>query len=298
MPRIVSIASCQFVMRPVASFYEFAQHVRALLDNAEGADIVLLPELFTIELFTTFPDWPHMPLTELTVLDQYTGSYRELFEAESKKRHQWILAGSHLTKDRGRFLNTAHLFGPEGDMRVHAKTHIFPEEAAWSTAEGETMDIVDLPFARVGINICYEAEIPECAASLTEQGAEIILCPSFTTSEHGFWRVRHCSQARCVENQIYCVHCCTGGNPGGPVPAGWARSSILSPCDAPWAPDGIIAQAEPNQEMVVRGEVDIDTLYENRRMGAALTYRDRRRRADLYSLWPSHLNMNETCPRV
>jgi hypothetical protein len=53
-------------------------------------------------------------------------------------------------------------------------------------------------------------------------------------------------------------------------------------------PDGIIAQAEPNVEMVVRGEVDIDKLYENRETGAAPTFRDRRRRADLYARWPSH----------
>ncbi|MCL4370336.1 MAG: carbon-nitrogen hydrolase family protein [Chloroflexi bacterium] len=289
MPRNVSIAACQFLVRPVASFDEFAEHVRMLLDKAQGADIVLFPELFTIGLFTTFSDWRNTPLTELTRLDQYTGSYRELFEGEAKKRRQWILAGSHLAKEGGRYLNTGHLFGPKGEMHIHAKTHIFPEEAVWSTAEGDTMEAIDLPFARVGINICYETEIPECSASLTQQGVEIILCPSFTMSEQGFWRVRHCAQARCVENQIYYVHCCTGGHPGGPLPDGWARSSILSPCDTLWSPDGIVAQAEPNQEMVVRGEVDIDKLYENRRTGAGLTYRDRRRRANLYAQWPSHM---------
>jgi hypothetical protein len=40
--------------------------------------------------------------------------------------------------------------------------------------------------------------------------------------------------------------------------------------------------------MVVRAEVDVDKLYENRDTGAAPTYRDRRRRADLYMTWPSH----------
>jgi hypothetical protein len=40
--------------------------------------------------------------------------------------------------------------------------------------------------------------------------------------------------------------------------------------------------------MVVRGTVDIDRLYINRETGAAPTYRDRRRRAQLYVNWPSH----------
>ena len=39
------------------------------------------------------------------------------------------------------------------------------------------------PSPKVGFNVCYEAEIPECAASLAEQGAEIILCPSLTFTE-------------------------------------------------------------------------------------------------------------------
>jgi hypothetical protein len=43
--------------------------------------------------------------------------------------------------------------------------------------------------------------------------------------------------------------------------------------------------------MFVRAEVDIDKLYENREKGAAPTFRDRRRRADLYTKWPSHISV-------
>jgi hypothetical protein len=42
--------------------------------------------------------------------------------------------------------------------------------------------------------------------------------------------------------------------------------------------------------MVVRGEVDLDKLQENREYGVAPTFRDRRRRRDLYNAWPSHLS--------
>jgi predicted amidohydrolase len=289
MARNVSIAACNFAVRPVASFDEFADHVRGLLDKARGADLVLFPELFTVELFTTFGDWKTSPKSELTRIDRFTHDYRNLFESEAKERSQYIVAGSHLMNENGRYLNIGHLYEPDGTLHTHTKTHIFPAEAEWSTEEGDSLEVIDLPFARVGLNICYEAEIPECASALTEQGVEIILCPSFTFTEFGFWRVRHCAQARCVENQIYFVHCCTGGQPGDPLPNGWAQSSILSPCDLLWNPSGIVAQAEANEEVVVRGEVDIEKLYENRETGAAPTYRDRRRRAELYRKWPSHL---------
>ncbi len=40
------------------------------------------------------------------------------------------------------------------------------------------------PFAKVGFTICYEAEIPECAATLAEQGK--ILTPPATFTEQDF----------------------------------------------------------------------------------------------------------------
>lgn len=291
MPRTVSIAACNFAVRPVASFDEFAEHARGLLDGAKGADIVLFPELFTVELFTTYANWREAPVSELVRIDEYTQRYRDLFAAEARTRGQHIVAGSHLMQDGGRYVNVGHLYEPDGTLHTHTKTHIFPAEADWSTEEGDELEVIELSFAKVGFNICYEAEIPECAATLTQQGAEIILCPSFTFTEYGFWRVRHCAAARAIENQVYFVHCCTAGEPGAPLPNGWAQSSILSPCDALWTPDGIVAEAPANQESVVRGEVDIDKLYENRESGAAPTHRDRRRRADLYTRWPSHVSV-------
>lgn len=290
MTRNVTISACQYLVRPISGFEEFRSRVRALLDQANGSDIVLFPELFTIELFTTYKDWQKLPISELVRIDEFTEDYNALFAEEARRRGQYILGGSHLLQVGDRFENIAHLFGPDGSIFKHAKTHIFPAEANWSTSEGDKMEICQLPFAKIGVNICYEAEIPECSASLTEQGAEIILCPSATFTEQGFWRVRHCAQSRCIENQVYFVHCCLGGEPGAPLPNGWARSSVLGPCDLIWDnPAGVIAQAEANREVVVTGTVDIDRLYDNRQHGAATTYKDRRRLAHLYNAWPTHL---------
>lgn len=292
MSRNVSIAAVNFAVRPVEDFEQFADHVRGLLAGCAGADLVLFPELFTVELFSTLPDWKHLPISELIQIDKYTPDYLALFAELARERGQHIVAGSHLVADKDGFFNDAHLFLPDGGVITHRKTHIFPAEANWSTSEGTEMEAFDLPFARVGFNICYEAEIPECASSLAEQGAEIILCPSYTFTEYGFWRVRHCAQARAIENQVYYVHCCTGGTPGAPLPNGWAQSSILSPCDTLFSPAGIVAQATTNTESVVRGVVDLDLLPINRETGAAPTFRDRRRRVDLYRSWPSHVSGN------
>ncbi|MGC0367121.1 putative amidohydrolase [Rhodococcus sp. 27YEA15] len=289
MSNTVTLSAASFAIRPVSSFDEFADHSRDLLNQTVGSDLVLFPELFTLELFTIADSWQNDPVSALTRIDEYTHQYRELFSSEARTRNQFIAAGSHLESREDGFYNVAYIFGPDGERYEHRKTHIFPAESGWSTLEGSDMDVIELPFAKVGLNICYESEIPECATSLTEQGAEIILCPSYTFTEHGYWRVRHCAQARAIENQVYFVHCATGGMPGGPIPNGWTQSTILSPCDFPWNPDGIVAQAsEVNTENVITSTVDLDALRRNRLDGAATTYKDRRRRADTYRSWPSH----------
>lgn len=289
MARNVSIAAVNFAVRPIEDFAQFAEHVRTLLAGCDGADLVLFPELFTVELFTTLPDWRRLPVSELTQIDKFTGDYHSLFDQLARERGQHIVAGSHLVADGGAFANAAHLFSPDGEVIRHDKTHIFPAESQWHTSEGVSVEAFDLPFARVGFNVCYEAEIPECAATLAHQGAEIVLCPSYTFTEHGFWRVRHCAHARAIENQVYFVHCCTGGTPGSPLPNGWAQSSILSPCDTLFSARGVVVEVTANTESVARGIVDLDLLAANRAAGAAPTFRDRRRRAELYRSWPSHI---------
>ena len=137
MAKTVKIAACNFAVRPVSSFDEFAQHVRGLLDQTSGADLVLFPELFTVELFTTYSDWKEAGVSDLTRIDEFTDDYRSLFEQEAKERNQYIVGGSHLLQENGRYVNVGHLFEPDGGVRTHVKTHIFPAEADWSTEEGD-----------------------------------------------------------------------------------------------------------------------------------------------------------------
>lgn len=291
MSKSVTITACQYVLRPISDFEELASRVRALLDQAMGSDLAVFPELFTVELFMTFKGWRNTPISELGIVDKYTGDYVSLFKEEAKKRGQFICGGSHLMKADGKLLNVGHLFCPDGTIYKHAKTHVFPAERNWFTEEGDEMKAFQLPFAKVGFNICYEAEIPECQAALAEQGVEIVLCPSATFTEQGFWRVRHCAQANCVSNQVYFAHVGFGAQPGlEPMPTGYARSSVLGPCDTAWEnPKGVIAETKANWEMTATGSVDLDKLYENRESGAATTFNDRRRRAECYKKWPSHI---------
>jgi predicted amidohydrolase len=63
-----------------------------------------------------------------------------------------------------------------------------------------------------------------------------------------------------------------------------ARSAIFTPCDLPFARDGIAAEAEWNVEQIIFADLDMARLDWARREGAVRNWEDRR--PDLYaSIW-------------
>ncbi|WGX95891.1 nitrilase-related carbon-nitrogen hydrolase [Nocardioides sp. L-11A] len=290
---MVRVATCNVEFREVSGFADFADHLREVLDQARGADLVVLPEAVTFELMTAAPSWSGATdMAPVLATAGYADDFRELMAQEAAARGQYLLAGSHLVPTgEGGYRNVAVLHDPTGAVvHEHAKTHLFPLEHTLDIVEGDEMAVVDLPFGKVGIVICYESQIPECASSLVEQGAQILLCPSLTLTRAGFWRVRHSLAARAIENQVYTVHSGVAGPARGVWPGAYATSAILGPCDAPLPDDGVIAETPADVDGVAVADLDLALLATLRESGATTTYQDRRRRVERYRAWPSHLH--------
>jgi len=265
------IVSCvQFAYKQIESFEDFAKNVENLLNQADGSDFVVFPETLTLELQYLIPN------NNLNKIPEFTEKYRNLFARLSREKGQYIIGGSHLTIENGKEYNIGYIFCPDGKLLKHRKTHLFPLEASMGVTPGNTLEIFKTEKANIGLAICYEMEFPEVARTLTLKGVDVIFCPSYTIGEAGFWRVRHCCQARAIENQIYILHSCLVGESPHKGMEGWGRSSILSPCESPWNPNGIIAEAKTNEEMVITGELDLKVLHKKRKRGAATTLKDRR----------------------
>lgn len=96
MPRNFTVSACQYIVTEINTFEDFITKVRILLNKSQGADVVIFPELFTIELFTLLKKWQERPISHLTLIDQFTDAYKQLFQQEAKERGQFIIAGSHL----------------------------------------------------------------------------------------------------------------------------------------------------------------------------------------------------------
>ncbi|MHA2183959.1 MAG: nitrilase-related carbon-nitrogen hydrolase [Promethearchaeota archaeon] len=268
--RTIQVSAVQFSYKPIKSFKDFEKNIEELMKKSNGSEIVVFPEVVTFEFQYLIPKY------DLTKLHEFTEDYKILFKRLSEEFNQIIFAGSQITLEEETSYNTGFIFHPDGKVLSHRKTHIMPAEAGAGITRGDSLGLFEINGIKIGLVICYEMEFPEIARSLTLQGAEILLCPSNTLDEYGFWRVRHCCQARAIENQVYVVHSCLVGKSAIPGLDSWGMSSIISPCESPWNPNGVICEAEPNKEMVITGELNLDLLKKKRKRGIAPTLKDRR----------------------
>ncbi len=107
-----------------------------------------------------------------------------------------------IEKDGPDFYNAAMLVGPDGVIGDYRKVHLpFLGVDRFLTPGDKQFRVFELPFGRIGINICYDASFPEAARALKLLGAELIILP--TNWPTGAWRTAEfIINARACENHI------------------------------------------------------------------------------------------------
>jgi predicted amidohydrolase len=136
-------------------------------------------------------------------------------------------------------------------------------------------------------------EFPELSRLLADEGMDILFVPFLTDTQNGYSRVRHCAQARAIENECYVAIAGSVGNlpKVHNMDIQFAQSVVFTPCDFAFPTNGIKAEATPNNEMIMVVDVDLDLLKELNRFGAVRNLIDRRK--DLFELrWKQKRNKN------
>lgn len=87
----------------------------------------------------------------------------------------WTLFGG-LERDGDRLFNAAYLCGPDRPTATYRKLHTLCLGVDRFTLPGDGgFAVHDLPFGRVGVNICYDGTFPESARALKLLGAQLIV---------------------------------------------------------------------------------------------------------------------------
>jgi predicted amidohydrolase len=166
---------------PQANLPETLTYLRAAA--AGGADLVLTPEC--TGLLSSSRDHQRRVLrTEAE--DETLAALR----AEARAIGISVLVGSLglLTGDAdGRFANRSFLIGADGEIvarydKIHmfdvnvSETEVYRESAAYRP--GARAVVADMPFARIGMAVCYDLRFPHLFRRLAQGGAQILTVPA------------------------------------------------------------------------------------------------------------------------
>jgi nitrilase len=238
---------------------------------AQGAQLAVLPENFALMGIGDE--------AKLAVAERLGRGPIQDFLAQQARRHQlWLVGGTLPLQDdleASRAYASCLVHDPQGrqvarfdkihlfDVGIPGRDECYAESR--STRPGGDVTVLDTPFGRLGLAVCYDLRFPELFRRLAEQGAEIIALPSAFTAATGraHWEVL--LRARAIENLCYVI----ASNQGGAHPGGretWGDSLIADP----W---GQVLNRLPQGPGVVLAEVDLPGLRRTRERFPALQHR-------------------------
>lgn len=193
------IAGVQIAIEPNNPEKNMLKIISWLKKAAEefNPDLIVFPETITTGFATGLSKedlWD--------IVDTIPGRYTEQLAKEIQKLKVHVVFPTYSRgKKRGDVYNSSVLFGASGDIiGTYNKTHIYPTERQW-VVPGDTADVFDTPFAKIGMIICYDGDYPELSRVLALKGAEIIVRPSALLRSFEIWNLTNA--ARAYDNHVY-----------------------------------------------------------------------------------------------
>ena len=168
--------------------------VEQLLDLHSGADLYLLPELWSSGFF--IDKWQD-------IAENSTPELLRWLSQEAAKRKIY-LAGSLITKnDEGNYVNRLTMFNREGKLMVeYDKVHLFLPMGEGFLERGQKVNIVEIEGFRIAFGICYDLRFPEMFRKLALKTVDLFLVAAEWPKER-YDALINLAAARAIENQCY-----------------------------------------------------------------------------------------------
>jgi len=288
---VVRLGLIQWQMRLYKDLDELMQQAEFFVDAVSGyrSDFAVFPEFFNAPLMA---DHNNLSTPDaVRELAKYTQEIVSRFAQLAISYNINIITGSMPEMVDDRLYNVGYLCRRDGSLERYEKLHVTPDEAkVWGMVGGSKLQTFDTDCGKIGVLICYDSEFPELSRLLADEGMDILFVPFLTDTQNGYSRVRHCAQARAIENECYVAIAGSVGNlpKVENMDIQFAQSAVLTPCDFAFPLNGIKAEATTNTEMILIADVDIDLLRNLNKHGSVKNLKDRRK--DLFSLTKKAIN--------
>jgi nitrilase len=182
---------------------------------AQQAKIVVLPENFAL-----------MGMSEADKLavaeDDGQGPIQDFLSRTAERLKVWLVGGTMPVRARsGKVWASCLVYDDQGARAGrYDKIHLFDvdvpgtEESYRESATidaGECSLVIDSPFGRLGVAICYDLRFPEQFRQMAEAGLDLLVVPAAFTAQTGAAHWDLLVRARSVENLCYTVAANQGG---------------------------------------------------------------------------------------
>jgi len=223
----------------------------------QGADIVVLPEMFSI---------PYAAAWMRSSMETMEGEIVQLLRRFASDNYINLLGGTFPElADSERCYNTSLFINREGEIIAsHRKLHLFDaaldgEDFTESTlvVPGDSPTVFDTEYGKMGIAICYDMRFPELFLRMAQLGARLIFVPAAFSRVTGpqHWEVL--VRSRAMDNQLFVAACSPASAPDLPFDP-YGCSMVVDP----W---GEIIGESGRHEDLLQVEIDLDTIEEVRK---------------------------------
>ncbi|MDR3289061.1 MAG: carbon-nitrogen hydrolase family protein [Peptococcaceae bacterium] len=270
----VKVALCQ--MKVTASKEENLDKAVEMIARArqKDAEIVVLPEMFCCPLVHKYYQ---------KYAERVPGGETVKILSEAARREGVFLIGGSLPErvDEGAIYNTSLIFDNQGEQIGKCrKLHLFDvklkngfqfNESATLSA-GDQITVIDTPWGKIGVLICYDLRFPELARLMALSGVKMIFAPAAFTKNTGQSHWETLFKSRALDNLVFMLGCSPARDPEAAYVV-YGHSIAVNP----WGK--VIGELEEEEGMLIV-DVQLDELDEARRSLPVWQHR----REDVYYL--------------
>lgn len=237
----------------------------------EGAEMLVLPENFALMGLDQADKLKHSE-------QMGHGPIQDFLSSQAAEHKMWIIGGTvpiAVPDATDKVYATSLVYNDEGECVAHYdKIHLFDVTLPQSKENyfeskfvkpGKETVVVDSPFGKLGLAVCYDVRFPEMFRAMQKQGAEIFMLPSAFTYRTGAAHWDILVRSRAIENLSYVVAACQTGQHTN-ARRTYGHSMIVNP----W---GEVQVCLPDNPGVIISEINLDFLREIRQDFPVLQHR-------------------------
>ena len=250
---------------------------------AEGAQVILLPELFERQYFCQERRYDYYQFATPVMENPAVRYFQRVCASLGV-----VIPVSFYERDVNRLFNSVAMIDADGSiLGVYRKTHIpddhFYQEKFYFTPGNTGFKVWDTAYAKIGVGICWDQWFPESARCMALQGAELLFYPTAIGSEpildcDSMPHWRRCMQGHAAANIMPLIAANRiGTETVKPTEDNQNQSSSLTFYGSSFIADetgALVEQADRENAGVLTHTFDLDEICEMRRLWGV--YRDRR----------------------